>query len=232
MYKMVEQGFKAHTLLTDIPYDAVNQNDIMEDGDSTLNHFKKIRKLNKGNADVATFKLQEFLELVNNIVTDNFVIFCGKEQFSQIFKFFVDCGYTARALVWEKKNPSPMLGEYVYLSGVELAVYARKPKGTFNANCKNSVLRHNVGINEIHPTQKPLPLWYEILKDITNEKQIVIDPCMGSFTTAVACHRLVRRFIGFELDGEYFKRGYERLQRVQSQISMFDLPDEDKEGLC
>ena len=45
---------------------------------------------------------------------------------------------------------------------------------------------------------------------------------MGSFTTAVACHKTGRRYIGAELDKEYFEKGTERLNKVKNQISMFD----------
>ena len=48
---------------------------------------------------------------------------------------------------------------------------------------------------------------------------------MGSFTTAVCCHRLQRRFIGAELDKEYFEKGQARLDREMAQISIFDISE-------
>lgn len=156
-------------------------------------------------------------------IKSNFVIFCGREQISDIYKYFACKGYTTRLLIWQKSNPSPMNGEYCYLSGIETAVYAKKKGGTFNAFCKNTVFKHNSGTRDIHPTQKPLSLWYELLGDLTNENDLVLDTCMGSFTTAVACHKMQRHFIGAELDKEYFALGQKRLQEEQNQISMFDL---------
>lgn len=115
-----------------------------------------------------------------------------------------------------------MNGEYTYLSGIECGVYAKKPNGTFNAFCKNTVFKHNSGEKDIHPTQKPLSLWYELLSDLSNEGDLVLDTCMGSFTTAIACHKMGRKYIGAELDPTYYELGLQRLNQVKSQISMFD----------
>lgn len=212
MEEMRRGGITANLLLTDIPYNTVNKH---------ISNGK--RQLNKGNADIITFDLHEFLAVADDITTDNFVIFCGFEQISEITLFFKEKGYLTRLLIWEKRNPTPLNGEFGYLSGIEPAVYARKPKGTFNAFCKNTVFRHKSGENSIHPTMKPLSLWYELLNDLTNKGDVVLDTCMGSFTTAVACNKLQRHFIGAELDKDYFEKGLTRLQKEQAQPSIFDI---------
>lgn len=56
-----------------------------------------------------------------------------------------------------------------------------------------------------HPTQKPVSLFEYLIKTYTNEGDVVLDNCMGSGTTAIACKNLNRYFIGFELDGKYFE---------------------------
>lgn len=67
-----------------------------------------------------------------------------------------------------------------------------------------------------------MKLIIDILNKFTKEGDLILDPFMGSFTTAVACHKMQRRFIGAELDKEYFDKGTERLNKIKSQISMFD----------
>ena len=198
--QMQEQGLTANLLLTDIPYGV------------TSRQSNGLRGLDKAGADISTFDLGEFLKLVDNVITENFVIFCGTEQVSQIRRYFADKGYTTRLIIWEKKNSSPMNGQHNYLSGVECAVYAKKRGGTFNAHCKNTVMRHNAGRNKIHPTQKSLPLWCEILGDLSNEGQTVLDTCAGSGTTAVACLAMNRNYICFEIDPEYFEQAKRRLE--------------------
>lgn len=217
MREMLRGGVKADTLLTDIPYGECN-------GRTTISFpHHHLRNVDKGHADTMTFDMQEFLELTDQVVSGNFIIFCGIEQVSEIRRFYNKKEYTTRLLIWEKTNPSPMNGQYVYLSGIECCVWAKKPNGTFNAKCKNTVFRHNCGKNELSPTQKPLPLWYELLRDNTNEGQLVLDTCMGSFTTAIACIKMGRNFIGAELNKEQFEIGNERLKKELSQGSLFDL---------
>jgi site-specific DNA-methyltransferase (adenine-specific) len=55
-----------------------------------------------------------------------------------------------------------------------------------------------------HPTQKPVALFEYLVKTYTNEGDLVVDNCMGSGTTGVACKNLNRNFIGIELDETYF----------------------------
>jgi site-specific DNA-methyltransferase (adenine-specific) len=63
----------------------------------------------------------------------------------------------------------------------------------------------------IHPTQKPVALFEYLIKIYTKEGETVLDNCMGSGTTGVACKNLNRNFIGIELDEEYFKIAKERI---------------------
>ena len=64
---------------------------------------------------------------------------------------------------------------------------------------------------KVHPTQKPVALFEYLIKTYTNEGDTVLDNCMGSGTTGVACKNLNRNFIGIELDPEYFKIAEKRI---------------------
>lgn len=67
----------------------------------------------------------------------------------------------------------------------------------------------------IHPTQKPVPLFEYLIRTYTNEGETVLDNCMGSGTTAVACIRSNRNYIGFEKDTNYFE---ESLIRINNEF--------------
>ena len=111
--------------LTDIPYDVVNR------------ESNGLRDLDKGKADILTFNLEKFLNEVYRLSKNSITIFCGKEQFSFIYEWFANKKGTVRPIIWEKSNPSPMNGQYVYLSGVEFAVWFKKRGAkTFNATVK------------------------------------------------------------------------------------------------
>ena len=74
---------------------------------------------------------------------------------------------------------------------------------------------------EAHPTQKPLKLFEMILRDYSNENDLILDCFSGSGTTAVACHNLKRRFICIEKDKDYFDASVERLKNAQAQMKLF-----------
>lgn len=65
----------------------------------------------------------------------------------------------------------------------------------------------------LHPTQKPVALMEYLIKTYTNEGDTVLDNCMGSGTTGVACKNLNRKFIGIEKDATYFNIAKERIEK-------------------
>jgi site-specific DNA-methyltransferase (adenine-specific) len=66
--------------------------------------------------------------------------------------------------------------------------------------------------DKVHPTQKPVALFEYLIRTYTSEGETVLDNCMGSGTTAIACMRTNRNFIGFELDENYYRIATERIQ--------------------
>lgn len=65
-----------------------------------------------------------------------------------------------------------------------------------------------------HPTQKPVALLEYLIKTYTNEGDLVLDNCMGSGSTGVACKNTGRNFIGIELDKNYFEIAKERIEKT------------------
>jgi len=73
----------------------------------------------------------------------------------------------------------------------------------------------------LHPTQKPLALIQRLVLTYSNEGDTILDNCMGSGTTAVACIKEKRHFIGFELNKEYFDKACKRIDAERRQLSLF-----------
>ena len=67
--------------------------------------------------------------------------------------------------------------------------------------------------NRLHPTQKPVPLLEYLIKTYTNEGEVVLDNCMGSGSTGVACKNTGRKFIGIEKEEKYFNIAKERIEK-------------------
>lgn len=74
----------------------------------------------------------------------------------------------------------------------------------------------NAGLRSvgIHPTQKPVELLEYLIRTYTNKKETVLDNCMGSGSTGIACVNTDRSFIGIELDKEYFTAAKKRIQEA------------------
>ena len=72
---------------------------------------------------------------------------------------------------------------------------------------------------QVHGTQKPVALFEYLIKTYTNPGELVLDNCLGSGTTAVACLNTSRRYIGIEKDDEYFKVAVERVRTQQNELA-------------
>lgn len=81
-----------------------------------------------------------------------------------------------------------------------------------------SVLRFPKDIQKsaVHPTQKPVALLEYLIKMYTNEDDTVLDNCMGSGSTGVACVNTERKFIGFELDSHFYEIAQERIMTIKN----------------
>lgn len=74
----------------------------------------------------------------------------------------------------------------------------------------------------IHDSEKPVSLFATLIKQSSNEGDLILDPFMGSGTTAIACRRTNRHFIGFEIDENYYKIINNRLVNEASQLDLFN----------
>ena len=78
----------------------------------------------------------------------------------------------------------------------------------------NGVVYGNTNKATKHPTQKPVALLEWLIKTYSNEGELVLDNCMGSGSTGVACVNTNRRFIGIELDDNYFNIAEKRINEA------------------
>ena len=97
-------------------------------------------------------------------------------------------------------------------SGVCPIKYASKRTYVYTHKYPTSILYYKRDKERLHPTQKPVALLEYLIKTYTNEGDIVLDNCMGSGSTGVACINTNREFIGIEKDSKYFKIAEERVR--------------------
>lgn len=203
---------KVDLFLSDIPYEKVNKKS------------NWLRILDKKDANTMTFSLKKFLIEVDRVTKWSWYIFCWKEQVSKIFEFFDLKWYTTRLMIWEKTNPNPMNCQHVWMSWVECFIYFKKKGAIFNEYYKNSVLRFPNWTSKIHPTQKPIKLFEYLIQVSSKEGDIVCDPCVWSWTSAVASKNLNRNFLAGDINNYYVNLTIKRLDEVSknSQLSILN----------
>ena len=214
-------------IVTDPPYDVS-----VTGGGGTIN---KVKKLNKSLEDLVEANItngydieilgEEFMRVMKE---PNIYLWCNKIQIPEYFKFYVDkhkCKFDI--ICWHKTNALPTYSNK-YLSDTEYLLYFRKGKGKcFPKSYDDAKTYYIAPINHRdkkkykHPTIKPLDITEKLIKNSSNENDVVLDPFMGSGTTGVACKELHRNFIGIELDKKYFEIAKKRIEETKRESQLF-----------
>ena len=156
----------------------------------------------------------------------NICIFCSQKQIIPLLEYFVNekyCNYNI--LSWHKSNPIPACGNK-YITDTEFVLFFREKgvkiygttetKKTYWITPLNISDKHKYG----HPTCKPENIVDCLIQNHSKEGDLVLDPFMGSATTAVCAIRKNRHFIGFELNKEYYDKACERIRNEQAQLKL------------
>lgn len=124
-----------------------------------------------------------------------------------------ECGFGLHnVLSWEKNNCTPSRW---YMKNGEFTLFLRKGKAKAINNPGSKMIHSfdNIIGNKVHPTEKPVELMKFYIENSSNVGDIVLDPFMGSNSTGRACRELDRKFIGIEIDDEYFKVDQEEMNK-------------------
>ena len=151
------------------------------------------------------------------------LIFCQAEAIAR-YQALLGANYK-RPLVWVKPDSAPQFTGDRPAMGYESIVCAWGQPGRcrWQAGGKRGIYTRLIRDNEprLHPTQKPLALMRELVRDFTQPGEVVLDPFMGSATTGVACLLEGRRFVGIEQDPGYFAMACDRLATAANQGRLF-----------
>lgn len=150
----------------------------------------------------------------------NLYMFCSQKQIIPLLDYFVTkrkCNYNI--LTWHKTNPVPACGNK-YLTDTEFILFFREKGVKIHGEFKTKFTYYVTPLNQKdkklykHPTIKPLNIVRNLIINSSLEGDIVLDPFMGSGTTAVACQDTGRNFIGFEMQQEYCEIAKNRLRGI------------------
>lgn len=205
-------------IITDPPYNISKENNF-----STLNNPRKGVDFGKWDKNFDLYNwIQDYSEILDK--NGSMIIFCSYRFISHIIDKLEKCGMAVKdTLIWKKSNPMPRNIERRYVQDTEFAIWAVKKdsKWVFNKPNNVSYLRSHYETSTVsgkertmHPTQKSLKLMEEIIKIHTNPGDLILDPFMGSGSTGIAALKNNRKFIGIELEEEYFKIASERFDNI------------------
>lgn len=154
----------------------------------------------------------------------------GQEYFDELFRvsknqivwggnYFVEAinKNSQGWIVWDKENTGRFAdAELAYTSfNRATRIFRFMWNGMLQGDMKSKEKR-------IHPTQKPVRLYEWILQNYSKDGDTILDTHVGSASSLIACHRLKRKYVGFELDETYFKLAQERLTAETAQMDIFD----------
>lgn len=139
----------------------------------------------------------------------------------QIKEYAVANGFNYRMLCILVKNNIGMGSGF--RNQYEVCIVLEKGKAKYNLNDVSNVwkMKHVAHDEESHPHQKEYDVIRKIILHSSKEGDIVFDGFMGSFSTAIACHKEKRNFIGTELDPKWYAMGQKKLENLQPQITLF-----------
>ena len=155
----------------------------------------------------------------------NAYIFCSETQVPYYAMWAENNGYMFSILVWEK--PLSIINKNRFSQNLEYITriydYGTALRRLSNNEFYNRVKKTTPvsGGNKIHPTEKPVSIIRELVLLNTDTDATILDPFMGSGTTAIACVREKRNFIGFEIDTKYWQKANKRLEIELSQPTLF-----------
>jgi len=154
----------------------------------------------------------------------NAFIFCSNKQISSLMKWGEERNHVVTCLVWHKLNAAPLCNGN-WISNIEYCIHIRERGATFQGNFKlKSKVHREASVNSEfdHPTVKPLELIKKHIQVGSNEDDVVLDPFMGSGTTANACIQLDRQFIGYEISEKYHAIACDRVERAKGNVGLFE----------
>ena len=211
-------------IYVDIPYLYDNGGNVGKDKSAVSQRIAKVRNeylkdISNGiNYDI----LNEFCRILKRIYIYIY-IWCSKKQIIDLLKFFVDKkGCNFELLTWNKTNPTPATNNN-FLPDIEYCLMFREKGCLLNDGYELKSKWYISPINKSdkdlyeHPTIKPLELVKRHILHSTQPNDIVLDCFLGSGTTAVAAKETGRRYIGFEINKEYYDIAKDRLNGISAK---------------
>lgn len=220
MDEMIKEGIRVDTVITDPPYKIETTGAGMYK-QKDKQYVKELENIKDGFSEKV---LDRLCRIQNKI---NMYFFCSQKQILPLLKYFVEgkkCNYNL--LTWHKTNPVPACGNK-YLTDTEFILFFRQKGVKILGEYKTKFTYYVSPLNQKdkkiykHPTIKPEELINRFVQNSSATGETVFDPFMGSGTTGVACVNTGRKFIGVELNEDYFNIASKRISDALTKKELF-----------
>jgi site-specific DNA-methyltransferase (adenine-specific)/modification methylase len=228
-------------ILTDPPYNASNGGVNLPDNKTGGAYYKVNESWDKFKKYSDYFEFTKlWIKEVDRTLRDDGIIMicCSFHNIGEVILALKELNYKfLNIITWRKPNAMPNITKRMLTHSTEFVVwFAKGKKWTFNYE---KMKKYNYGkqLRDVwsfpscqgperikgkegraaHPTQKPLELFKRLIEMATNEGEIVLDPFMGSGTTAIASEELNRKWVGIENNLEYIKIANKRIEDYRQQ---------------
>lgn len=217
-----------NAVITDPPYNlgSFMQGRAHNLGNMRANNFVDAGWDNAGIEEWETLMSGLFQEMARvTAVGGALVVFMAAIKVETVVRLAQEHGWYYKTTgIWHKTNPMPRNMNLHFVNSTESWIYFTNKAKTGTFNNEGRVLHDFIETSGTpsgekiagkHPTQKPLSLMSHFIKILTNPRDIVLDPFMGSGSTGVAAERHGRSFVGIELDPTYFAIAQSRMSQTQ-----------------
>ena len=216
-----EKDWLKYSQKTDINYTEEQKNKFLEYGTIYGDKYAVKTKFGSWDNEFTLNILDEYIKLFYEKLVDGgtCIIFFDMWKLSYLKEIMEKHKFKQiRFLEWIKTNPQPRNSKINYLTNCrEIALLGiKKSNPTFNSQYDNAIYKYPFpgGKSRVHPTQKSLPLFVDLVKKHSNENDVVLDPFAGSGTTCVAAKETNRQYIGIERDEKYYKLAKNRIEQL------------------
>jgi len=231
---MIKQGIKVDAIITDPPFLHVKGG--MKSKRINTGSYKAESFVNTSMRDFDEPQIYNLLDKAKSLFNGSFngYFFCSKLQIVSYLKWTQENKLKYDVLIWDRQKNS-LISTKFYTSNIDyvIRIYGkgRALNKIVNEYGKGDVEYYKKIQSYKHPkeygheTEKPIELITKYIMVSTNENDVVLDPFMGSGTTAVACIKTNRKYIGFELLEEYCKIAEKRISKTTS--NQIELPKDE-----
>ena len=225
---MIQNGDTVDMIFTDPPYRVTSRGNAGNSGGMLQKKINKAGQVFEHNNIEIEVYLPKFYKVLKE--TGHCYIMTNHKNLTHFLKVIDEWKdpdtnegfHFIKSLIWDKGNK--IMGQF-YMNQFEYILFLRKGAGKKINNCgasdlisiPNKKTKDETGKN-IHDTEKPVDLCKILIENSSNPNEIVFDPFMGIGSCGIAAKQLGRKFIGIELDSNYYEIAKSRIKNVEVNI--------------